>query len=272
MSADLLRPSSRGCSGNRRRSRRRGCRSRGWTGRCRPPRRAGSPRRQPVSSGRRRGSTPGPTRPSRRGCRGSGDATPRPDRLSPSPRRSVACLRASGRHHVPRPRRSAREVCRRTPCRRHRGSAAVRRAPEKTSAATTRRGLSVRGGPWIASIIATPRIDIRRYNSSMSSTRGVRWLMCVVVTPAMSAATADTRLNSSYHPRSIGSRDSANAATAAATNRAARSRSAPPSDAMRRASAIRRGVEQLPTCQEPLDPSHAVRGRRIGRRRWPAST
>ena len=39
-------------------------------------------------------------------------------------------------------------------------------------------------------------------------------MMCVVFTPAMSAATADTRLSSSYQPRSIGSRDNANAATA----------------------------------------------------------
>ncbi len=68
------------------------------------------------------------------------------------------------------------------------------------------------------SIIVMPRAVIRRYSSSMSSTRGVRWLMWVVVTPAMSAATAETADNSSYQPRSIGSRDSAKAATAAATN------------------------------------------------------
>ena len=41
--------------------------------------------------------------------------------------------------------------------------------------------------------------------------------MWVELTPAMSAATADTRDNSSYQDFSIGSRDSANAATAAAT-------------------------------------------------------
>ena len=45
----------------------------------------------------------------------------------------------------------------------------------------------------MASIIVMPRAVMRRYNSSMSSTRGVRWLMCVVRTPAMSAATAETR-------------------------------------------------------------------------------
>ena len=37
--------------------------------------------------------------------------------------------------------------------------------------------------------------------------------MCVVVTPAISAATALTAASSSYQPRSIGSRDSAKAAT-----------------------------------------------------------
>ena len=65
--------------------------------------------------------------------------------------------------------------------------------------------------------------------------------MCVVVTPAMSAATAETAVSSSYQPRSIGSRDSANAATAAATNFSARSGSAPPAAAMRLASAINAG-------------------------------
>lgn len=50
----------------------------------------------------------------------------------------------------------------------------------------------------MVSIMVMPRSVIRRYRSSMSSTRGVRWLMCVEPTPAISAATADTLDNSSY--------------------------------------------------------------------------
>ena len=57
----------------------------------------------------------------------------------------------------------------------------------------------------------------------------------------MSAATADTRISSSCQPRSIGSRERANAETAAVTKRRARSGSAPPSTAMRLASAISAG-------------------------------
>ena len=70
--------------------------------------------------------------------------------------------------------------------------------------------------------------------------------MCVVVTPAMSAATADTRLNSSYHARSIGSRDSANASTAPVTkrSRALAIGSAVGCDASRLVD--ERGVEQSP--------------------------
>ena len=56
----------------------------------------------------------------------------------------------------------------------------------------------------------------------------------------MSAATAETLASSSYQPRSIGSRDSANAATAAATN-SRPARVGTPSAAMRLASAISAG-------------------------------
>jgi hypothetical protein len=111
----------------------------------------------------------------------------------------------------------------------------------------------------MASIMVMPRALIRRYNSSISSTRGVRWLMCVVRTPAMSAATADTRASSSCQPRSIGSRDSAKADTAAATNRSARVESAPPSSAMRRASAISAGSNN---CRAPMNRS--TRSRKSG--------
>jgi hypothetical protein len=54
----------------------------------------------------------------------------------------------------------------------------------------------------MASIISMPRSDIRRYSSSMSSTRGVRWLTCVLRTPPMSAATAEIRSSRSYQARS----------------------------------------------------------------------
>ena len=66
--------------------------------------------------------------------------------------------------------------------------------------------------------------------------------MCVVVTPAMSAATAETAVSSSYQPRSIGSRDSANAATACGDERLGPRRALrrPPA-AMRLASAINAG-------------------------------
>ena len=65
--------------------------------------------------------------------------------------------------------------------------------------------------------------------------------MCVVVTPAISAATALTAVSSSYQPWSIGSRESAKAATASATNFSARWGSAPPASEMRLASAINAG-------------------------------
>lgn len=59
--------------------------------------------------------------------------------------------------------------------------------------------------------------------------------MWVEHTPAMSAATGETRDNSSYQCLSIGSRDSAKTSTAAATNASASSASQAPSAAMIRA-------------------------------------
>ena len=65
--------------------------------------------------------------------------------------------------------------------------------------------------------------------------------MWVEQTPAMSAATGDTRDNSSYQCLLIGSRDSANADTAAPTNASASSTSQAPSAAIFRARASNAG-------------------------------
>ncbi|BCI90739.1 hypothetical protein NIIDMKKI_59450 [Mycobacterium kansasii] len=65
--------------------------------------------------------------------------------------------------------------------------------------------------------------------------------MWVLPIPAMSAATADTRDSSSYQDLSIGSRDSANAATAPATKTCASAASQPPSAAITRARASSAG-------------------------------
>ena len=113
-----------------------------------------------------------------------------------------------------------------------------------------------------------PRAVIRRYSSSMSSTRGVRWLMCVVLTPAMSAATAETRVSSSCQPRSIGSRERANADDRGGHETP---RPAPVGAAVRRDApglGDQRGVEQLARAEEPLDPVAQVGGEeaRIGGR------
>ncbi len=77
--------------------------------------------------------------------------------------------------------------------------------------------------------------------------------MCVVVTPAISAATALTAVSSSYQPRSIGSRDSAKAATASATNASARSGSAPRRVGDAPCFGDQRGVKQPALGQESLD-------------------
>src|ERR1700743_1215977 len=65
--------------------------------------------------------------------------------------------------------------------------------------------------------------------------------MWVEPTPAMSAATGDTRDSLSYQDFSMGSRDSAKAATAAPTNAGASSASQAPSAAMMRARASSAG-------------------------------
>ena len=189
---------------------------------------------------------------------------PHRGRIGGGHRRVVAlpALAASARRRAPRPRRSARAGSRRTPCRRHRGSAVVRQAPEKTSAATTHRARARRGGPWIASIIVMPRAVIRRYSSSMSSTRGVRWLMCVVVTPAMSAATAETAV-SSVVPAAVDrfarQRERGHRRGDEPSARS-RSRTAVGGDAARLGD--ERGVEQLSFARGTVRPGRAGRRRR----------
>ena len=132
-------------------------------------------------------------------------------------------------------------------------------------------GTVQRGGPWIASIIVMPRAVIRRYSSSMSSTRGVRWLMWVVVTPAMSAATADTAVSSSYQARSTGSRDSANAATAAVTKSSALVGVAAAGGRDPAGVGDQGGVEQLAPRPGIVDPAAQVRCEEPACPRWPAS-
>ena len=148
--------------------------------------------------------------------------------------------------------------------RRNRGTAAARPAPETTSDATARRARRSGGGPWILPFMMMPLAAIRRYSSSMSSTRGVRWLMWVDRTPAMSAATADTCDSSSYQPVSIGSRDSANAAVARATKSSASSAAAPPAAAIAARVGDERGIEELPVADEPLHPGTQVVGEESG--------
>ena len=86
--------------------------------------------------------------------------------------------------------------------------------------------------------------------------------MWVDRTPAMSAATDDTRVSSSYHALSIGSRDSANAATAAATNSCARSAGAAPLAAMRRAPMISPGSNRFLAARKASMRLPQIAGRR----------
>ena len=95
--------------------------------------------------------------------------------------------------------------------------------------------------------------------------------MWVEPTPAMSAATADTRDNSSYQDLSIGSRDSANAATAAATKAWRRLGVAAAVGGDDPGLGEQRGVEQLAAREEGLHAGTQV-GIEVPRvRGWPAS-
>ncbi len=220
----------------------------GWTGRSRPPMRAGSPRRQPVWPGRRRGSRPvRPRRPSRRRWPGKYSCPPA---VAVGHRGVIALPARAGQRDSARldlaeahPQRAVghRAVGAAEPPRL--GERTKRRLPQQH-----RRGPTVRGGPWMASIMVMPRVGHPGGTARRCpSTRGVRWLMWVVRTPAMSAATADTAAQLVV-PRLVdrlaGQRERRQ--RRAARSRRPRSARAPPSAAMRRAWAISAGVEQLP--------------------------
>ena len=123
--------------------------------------------------------------------------------MRPSRRRSGPGPSVSARRRAPRPHRSAPAACRRTPCRRPRGSVAARPAREMTSAATTHRG---RPGGW-----ALDRVDHRDAADGHPPVQLVdvehAWRQVVDVRGCHTGDVGGHRrdpANSSYHPRSIG--------------------------------------------------------------------
>ena len=110
-------------------------------------------------------SVPGIAAAQAAGSGGSGSTASRPAGVSAMPRASTSPNRTRSSPGATEP--SAARITR--------GSASARNDVWRSSTS----GPSHRGGPWISSIISMPRSCIRRYSSSMSSTRGVRWLTCV---------------------------------------------------------------------------------------------
>ena len=151
---------------------------------ARPPRRVGSPRRQRVSSDRRRGSRPGPAA-AMLGVGGREVRGPRRGgiRLRHGGVVALAALAgqrdAAGLHLAePHPQAAVGD-----------GAVGIAEAARLGECAERRLAQQDVGrvvsaaGPGSSSIIVTPCAVIRRYSSSMSSTRGVRWLMWVAAHP-----------------------------------------------------------------------------------------